>query len=249
MLTLDLLLTLAPQQPSDAFDGPLAGEAARIATLMPPGTAMRVVHNLRHHRGAAIAAGSSLDRFDDLVTTGLVPNATRVQITSFDAVLEISIPDDSDPKVVLDAIDGLASRLAPAVDPQRSAAAFGADYPIVDGEGALQVFVCLRRMPGLSHDQFCDYWRNDLVKHTTKTPGKTAYRQLHADPALTARAATAAGVAIDDVDGVALEFYPAVEGLYLATDWANQPNSAMTQSEAQMIDFGRGAIVGYSPPT
>jgi hypothetical protein len=59
---------------------------------------------------------------------------------------------------------------------------------------------------------------------------------LHADPPLTARAATAAGVAINDIDGIALEFYP-------------EPNSAMIQSETQMIDFGRGGIVGYSPPT
>jgi hypothetical protein len=245
MLTLDVLLALGPEQPTDALDGPLAIEAARISALMPAGTVTRVVHNLRHHRGAALASGSSLDRFDSLVATGLVPNSTRVQITSFDAVLEISIPGDSDPEVVLGAIDGLTARLAPAVDPERSAVAFGVDYPIKEGEGALQIFVCLRRMTGFSHDQFCDYWLNDLVKHTKQTPGKTAYRQLHADPALTARAAIAAGVSIDDVDGVALEFYPGLEGLYAATDWASQPNSAMTQSEAQMIDFGRGAIVGY----
>jgi hypothetical protein len=248
MLTLDVLLALGPDQPSDAFDGPLRQEAERIAARMPQGTSMRVVHNLRHHRDGALAAGSSLERFDDLVKTGLVPNATRVPITSFDAALEVSVPDDTDPDVVLEAIDGLAERLG-IVDPARSAAVLGSDYPIMDGDGALQIFVCLRRVSPASHEQFCDYWLNDLVKHTTKTPGKTAYRQLHADPPLTVRAAKAAGVEIDDVDGVALEFYPAVEGLYAATDWASQPNSAMIQSEAQMIDFGRGAIVGYVPRT
>jgi hypothetical protein len=66
---------------------------------------------------------------------------------------------------------------------------------------------------------------------------------------LTERAAKAAGVTIDDVDGVALEFYPAVEGLYAATDWASQPDSAMIQSESQMIDFSRGAIVGFDRST
>ena len=248
MRTLDLLLALDHDQPSDALDAPLRDEADRIAATLPAGTKVRVVHNLRHHRDEALAAGSSLARFDDLVETGLVPNATRVQITSFDAAFEVSVPDDTDPDVVLDAIEGFVDRLG-SVDPARSAAAFGLDYPIMDGEGALQIFVCLRRVPALSHEQFCDYWLNDLVKHTTKTPGKTAYRQLHADPLLTTRAAKAAGVEIDDVDGVALEFYPAAEGLYAATDWASQPDSAMIRSEAQMIDFGRGAIVGYSRST
>jgi hypothetical protein len=245
--TIDVLLALGKGQPSDALDGPLADEAARIAASLPEGHALRVVHSLRHHRSAALAAGSSLERFDSLLETGLVPNATRVQITSFDAVLEVSVRDSTSANVLIDSVRGLGDRLGPLIDPARSAAAIGTDHPIMDGEGALQIFVCLRRTPAQTHDQFCDYWLNDLVQHTTKTPGKVAYRQLHADPSLTSRAAEAIGVGIDDVDGVALEFYPAVEGLYAATDWASQPNSAMIQSEAQMIDFGRGGMVGYAP--
>jgi hypothetical protein len=244
-LTIDVLLALGAGQPVDAFDETLAIEAARIRSRLPHRHALRVVHDLRHHRHAALAAGNSLERFDSLVETGLVPNATRVQITSFDAVLEVSLLGAMTADLLIDTVGGLADRLGPAIDPARSAAVLGADHPIIDGDGALQIFVCLRRMPPLSHDAFCDYWRNDLVRHTTKTPGKCGYRQLHADPLLTARAAAAAGVAIDDVDGVALEFYPDVDGLYAATEWASQPDSAMIRSETQMIDFARGGMVGY----
>ena len=244
--TLEVLLALTPHESTDALDRPLAQEAARLRTLLPRDGNHRVVHNLRHHRKEALVAGNALERFDDLVESGLVPNATRVPIKSFDAVLELSVPLDRGPDVLIDAIGGLAGRLGPVFDPTRSAAALGVDHPITDGGGALQIFVCLRRMPDTTHDQFCDYWRNDLVEHTTKTPGKTGYRQLHADPVLTSRAARAAGVEIDDVDGVALEFYPDVAGLYAATDWASQPGSAMIRSESQMIDFARGGIVGYA---
>ena len=244
--TLDVLLAHAPHESTDALDGPLAQEAARLRTLLPPDAPHRVVHNLRHHRDDALAAGNALRRFDELVESGLVPNATRVPIKSFDAVLEISVPFEVGPDALVDAIDGLAERLGPVFDPTRSAVALGVDHPITHGGGALQIFVCLRRMAGATHDQFCDYWRNDLIQHTTKTPGKTGYRQLHADPALTSRAARGAGVEIDDVDGVALEFYPDLAGLYAATDWASQPGSAMIRSESQMIDFARGGMVGYA---
>lgn len=246
MITLDVLLALAPHQPPDALDRPLDDEVARLGGLVDEQSRLRVVHNLRHHRDGALAAGNSLARFDDLVESGLVPNATRVPIKSFDAVLEVSVPTEVGPDVLIASIEGLPQRLGSVFDATRSAVALGVDQPITHGKGALQIFVCLRRMPGFSHDQFCDYWRNDLVQHTTKTPGKTGYRQLHADPLLTRRAARAAGVVIDDVDGVALEFYPDVAGLYAATDWASQPGSAMIRSETQMIDFTRGGMVGYA---
>jgi hypothetical protein len=246
MLTLDVLLALASGVPDDALDRPLDIEATRLGAALPQGHQLRVVHNLRHHRDAALAAGNALARFDALVETGLVPNATRVPIKSFDAALELSVPIDAGADTLLEAIAGLPGRLGATFDPTRSAVALGVDHPITYGGGSLQIFVCLRRMPGTTHDEFCDYWRNDLVQHTTKTPGKTAYRQLHADPMLTSRAAQAAGVAIDDVDGVALEFYPDVAGLYAATDWASQPGSAVIRSESQMIDFTRGGLVGYA---
>jgi hypothetical protein len=88
---------------------------------------------------------------------------------------------------------------------------------------------------------------HQLVEHTTKTPGKSAYRQLHADPELTERAAKVIGVDIDDVDGVALEFYPDMDRMYAASDWADAPDAPIVNAENQMIDFTRAlAILTYN---
>jgi hypothetical protein len=248
MHTLEVLLSLGDGQPSDALDAPLAAEAQRIMAGLPGSTTMRVVPSLAHHRQGAAGAGDPLEGLDELLATGLPPAHTRVPVTSFDAVLEVSIGEETDPARLFDRLDGLADRLGSALDRSRSAAAFGEDLPIIDGGGALQLWYCLRRVPALSHEQFSAYWRNQLIEHTTKTPGKSGYRQLHADPELTIQAAKAAGVAIDDVDGVALEWYPDLASFWLALRWADQPDAGVIQAETQMSDFGRAlSMLGYTP--
>ena len=247
MLTLELLLALQEGQPSDSLDGPLAAEADRLVSALPGRPRMRVLHNISHHRDSAIAAGEPLERLDGFVETGLVPHSTKVQITSFDAALEVSVPDSVGPERMIEAARGLSTRLGNVIAPERSAVALGNDYSIMEGNGPVQLLVCLRRVPSLTHEEFCDFWLNELVKHTKQTPGKCAYRQVHANPELSALAASAAGVLIDDVDGVALEFYPSLPLLYSAVDWADRPNAAVIQAETKMIDFGRGAILAYAP--
>jgi hypothetical protein len=57
----------------------------------------------------------------------------------------------------------------------------------------------------------------------------------------------AAGAEIDDLDGVALEFYPDIERFYSAVEWANQPRAAIVEAETQMIAFDATlAIVTYA---
>ena len=246
MLTLELLLSMKEGQPADALDSRLAAEAERLAKELPAGPTVRLVHNLRHHRDDALRVGESLERFDEYVKTGLLPEHAKVPLTSFDAVVEISSVDDGDVDLLLDAVGGVADRLGPAVDTTRSAVVVGTDHVITDGIGAVQLFVCLQRVAGTTQRQFCDWWLHELVEHTTKTPGKSAYRQLHADPDLTRRAAHAAGVAIADIDGIALEFYPDLARFCAAVAWADQPKAAIAEVEAQMIDFSRArAILAY----
>jgi hypothetical protein len=248
MLTLELFLCLADGQPSDRLDRLLADEAHRLRSAMPDQSRTRVAHCLKHHRAGALQAGLSLERLDDFVESGLVPSSTAVPIASFDSVLELSVPDGTDPDWFLDRLDGLADRLASFVDPSRSAAVLGTDHLIFDGAGAVQLFCCLYRSPALTHEQFADSWLNQLVAHTGKTPGKSAYRQVHANQQLSIRAAKATGVAIDDIDGVALEWYPDVAKLWAASDWANQPGAPIVQAEMQLIDFSRArSILTFSP--
>jgi hypothetical protein len=163
-------------------------------------------------------------------------------------VLEVSVRDDTDPEVLFATLDGLVGRLGGAIEPARSAAALGVDHEIMEGTGAVQLFYCLRRVPALTHEQFSDYWRNQLVKHTTKTPMKAGYRQVHADPELTIRAAKAAGVEIDDIDGVALEWYPDMPSFSTAVAWSDQPTAPSIEAETEMSDIGRAiAVLTYAP--
>jgi len=249
MLTLELFLGLDDRQPNDSLDEPLADEAVRIAQGLPYGSRMRIAHSLKHHRDGAIRAGDPLDRLDDFVESGLVPSSTALPIASFDAVLELSVPVDTDPGLLIDRLGGFAERFGSAIEPSRSAAVFGVDHLIFDGDGPVQLFCCLYRATALTPAQFSEGWRHQLIEHTIHTPGKSAYRQVHADPDLTRRAALAAGVAIDDMDGVALEWYPDVARLWAASDWANQPGAPIVQAETQVIDFSRArSILAYTPP-
>jgi hypothetical protein len=240
-------MCLGDDQPTDVLDEPLAHEAHRILAQLPRGSSRRVAHNLKHHRGEAGRAGVSLDRLEDFVESGLVPSYTAVPITSFDAALEISVPEGTDPRLLLRALDGLGDRLGPVLDPSSSAAVVGTDHWIFGGAGAVQLFCCLYRNPEISREQFSDSWRNELVEHTGKTPGKSAYRQVHADSELSAAAAESIGVSIDDIDGVALEWYPDLAKLWAASDWANQPGAPIVRAEIQLIDFSRArAILAYT---
>jgi hypothetical protein len=246
MYTLELLIRLPDGAPPDALDEPLAAEAGRLSDRLPPGTEVRVRHSLRHHRQEAEEAGNDLTKYDGYVRTGLVPGATGVQIAQFDAVVEVTLAEGVDPELVVAAVEGLVDRLGVPVDSARSAAVLGVDHNLMDGQGALRLFVCLRRVPRLTHDEFCDFWLNQLIEHTSQTPGKAGYRQLHADVDLTSRVTKAAGFGIDDVDGMALEFYPDLASLSLAVEWANQPNAAVTAAEGRLIDFEYGGIITYA---
>jgi hypothetical protein len=249
MYTFELLVRLPDEAATDALDGPLAAEASRLASLLPNGTGVRVLHSLSHHRQEAQAAdGNDMTKFEGYLEHGLVPGATGVRIDRFDAILEVTLPEGADPEDLLTAVAGLADRLDTSIDVAGSAAVLGVDHEMIAGTAPLRLFVCLRRVPRLTHEEFADWWLNTLIEHTSKTPGKVAYRQLHADPDLTARAVKATGVGIDDVDGVALEFYPDLAGLSKAVDWANQPRAAITAAEIQMIDFEHGGIITYANP-
>jgi hypothetical protein len=91
----------------------------------------------------------------------------------------------------------------------------------------------------LTHEEFSDFWLHQLTKHTRTTPGKSGYRQVHADPELTRSAAEAAGVSIDDVDGIALEWYPDLTSFGLALAWADRPRAENIEAEEQMSDIER----------
>jgi hypothetical protein len=248
MLTVEILLRRAGDAAVTALDGPLADEAARARSRLD-GAQVRLAPSLVLDRRAAIDAGEDLTDFDAMRELGGLPPAhTRVPVDSYDHALEIRLSEPVDEAAVLAALDGLAERLGPAVDRGSSCVAAGRADTIIEGGGPVRLFYCFRRLGSLSHDEFSRYWRHRLVEHTTKTPAKTGYQQLHVDLALSSTIAEAAGVAVDDFDGVALEWYPDVEGLMTAVRWASEPDAAIIRSESNINDFSTAtAMVAYVP--
>jgi hypothetical protein len=246
MLTANVLLRLKSGCSASALDGPLAEEAQKIGAALE-GSQVRVASSLIHHRQDAERARVGLGGFDELLKAGGLPPAwDRVPLDSYDAVIELRMPDGTDPDDVIGALAGLVGRLVAVVDSARSCVVMGFEYTVIVGEGPVQLFYCLRRIPSITHEQFSDYWRNTLVEETTKTPTKTGYRQLHADLELSSRAASAMDLGIDDYDGVALEWYPTVDGFLEAVSWASDPDAAIIASESNINDFGAAtAMLAY----
>jgi hypothetical protein len=202
------------------------------------GATVRVAMSMVHHRDVAVAAGEALGAFDELLSLGGLPPAyARVPLDAFDAVLEVQVPDEVGTERLIDCFEGMVAHLDADVDLTRSCALIGVEHTIIEGDGPVQLFYAFRRIPSISHEDFVDYWLHRLVRETSKTPGKSGYRQLHADCELSGRLARSVGVAIDDFDGVALEWYPSVEDLMTAVRWASEPKAAIIESESNINDF------------
>jgi hypothetical protein len=246
MPTAVVLLHLHEDAQRDQLDAPIEDEASRIRAALTDAE-VRTPKSLLHHRTEAIQAGDSLVRIDELAGLGgLPPTYARVPIDPFDLAIEVKVPDDEPAIKVINALDGLVGRLGSCVDASKSCALIGTEHTIFNGDGPLHLVYAFRAVGGVTHDDFLQYWRNSLVEHTTKTPGKTGYRQLHVDLGLSAQLARAVGVAIDDFDGVALEWYPTVADFMAAVDWASEPQAGIIESESNINDFKSSrALVAY----
>ena len=177
----------------------LAGEVERFRA---DGFAARACAGLVHVRESAVSHGERTELIDRLLNNGLLSNT--VSVSAFDAVLEVTSPQPISPS----ALAGLADRLGSLIDPSRSTVHVGIDHRLMDGGGAIELFFGLRSVPDASRGEFHEWWLHQLVAHTMHTPGKTGYRQVHADAVAGAALADAAGLPFEDLDGVAVEIYP-----------------------------------------
>jgi hypothetical protein len=136
-----------------------------------------------------------------------------VQLGGFDAAVELTLPDGRHLSSLVDGLEEIRQLAGDAIDHSRSAAVAGTDVVIVEGEGPVRLIYGMRRKPGTSHAEFCRYWEKRHTSVTRITPGVVGYRQLHGDLEASKRAAEAAGVALHDIDGVALQWYRSVREL------------------------------------
>jgi len=137
-----------------------------------------------------------------------------------DGVLELLMPQSNDLQAVLGAVDGLAARLGNVVNVGQSAAVVGAEHIIVPGMAPIQIHAGLRRSPRLSHEAFCLFWKHEFGRVASKIPRMGGYCQVHADIDATKAAAAASGLAVDDLDGIAVEWFGSSEQLTEAGAWA-----------------------------
>jgi hypothetical protein len=225
-------------------------EAGRAAGGMPAGSSIGWAMNFANHLDRAAALITDLSAFERIVKHGLPPVEMPVDASSFDVALTVRTPNPADSTLLLDVAAEVSGALGPLVDPARSAAVLGAEHVVVDGSGSVEFFYCIARKQQLSHDAFSDFWLNAFTAHSRHTPGKAGYHQVHADVALTAASARAAGVGLDDFDGIAIEWFPDLDAFLQADAHGRAksgPGAAFMDGERSMNDFARAlSMLGFS---
>jgi hypothetical protein len=221
-VTPGLRIALADEAAAALGRCPIDGASFRVAARVPP------------------SGASPAPSYDQILERGL---ANGVMLGGFSAVLELSCPAPGGLDGLAASVDGIAGRLGPMIDRERSRAVAGTDVVILDGGGPLQLFYCMRRSDDTTHEAFCEFWAQQHTKIATTTPGLTGYRQLHADLECSRVASDAAGVPRDEINGVALEWFRAMEGFVSAVGGPAEFTTAAKASEEQFNDLGGATAI------
>lgn len=194
---LQLLLSLNPAHDLQGLLALLDKEGEAMRAFLPEGS--------RQRRAVRLPGDPTASVPQDGHTPGSAPPP------SFDVVVELG-GDELGFAVLEAAAAGLAERLEPTIDPALSAAIVGTEHVIIPGSHPLLLVMALRRLPHWSRQEFHDFWISD---HGTQVSESVAdlqgYRQFHADEDATRRAAKAAGLSIDDLEGTAEGYYQTID--------------------------------------
>jgi hypothetical protein len=218
-----VLLVLREGVSPSALERALAAEAARLLERAPAGT--REVQ---------------LVRLEDDPTRQSAHGEEMEAAPSFDAVIELS-GEDLDQVALASAFEGVGPRLEDWVVPERSAAVAGTEHTFVEGSQPLRIVMGLRRLETLTSPAFHDYWLNTHGELGRKVPGSQGYRQFHADAEASARLAAAAGVAVDDFEGVAEAYFTDMDA-FMAVMSRPEIVEPLLEDERRFIDHSRSAI-------
>jgi hypothetical protein len=226
-------------RPGIAADGlveALREEAAEALRMMAvEGAVARLALPVRQGTHGGSKAG-----YDDLFITGLTNGVT---LGGIDAIVDVAVPSESDPKSLVLALAGLDGRLGHVVDVESSLAVVGTDFMILEGEGPVQLFYFMRRRRRLDLLEFTTTWRDEHTKISKFTPGLSGYRQLHSDATLSTLASERAGIRGPRVDGVALEWFDGVDAFLSATDAPLEFRVRARQSESKFNDLSKAVAV------
>jgi hypothetical protein len=151
-----------------------------------------------------------------------------VKLGGFDAAVELTVPASQPLPALIAGLEEIRASAGHAFDASRSVAVAGTDVVKLQGEDSVRLIYAMRRRDGTTHAEFSRYWNRRYTTVARFTPGLVGYRQMHADPDASERAAGAAGVALHDVDGIALLWYRSLRDLASAATLVGPlvPNAA-----------------------
>jgi hypothetical protein len=233
-----LLLLAAPGDAvTPALREALTSEArAALGRLHVAGGAYRVAARVPR------SGASPAPAYDQILERGL---ANGVMLGGFSVVVELSCPAPAGLDELARSVDGIGDRLGSSIERDRSRAVAGTDVVILDGGGSVQLFYCMRRSENTTHAAFCEFWAQQHTKIASTTPGLTGYRQLHADLDRSCAAADAAGLPRAEINGVALEWFRAMDGFVSAVGGPAEFTKAAKASEEQFNNLdGASGIIG-----
>lgn len=158
-------------------------------------------------------------------------------------------------EALLAALDGFAGRHAGGIAPDRSTVLAGTFHPLRVGDGGaapLKVMVAVHAAPGLAAGELPERWLAIGRVNAHNHPTCAAYGQLHADAALTARAAERTGLSLGPFAGLAVEVFPTAGDLHAGHRWAASPESVagapmagahLMELLGQVLDLGSAATL------
>ena len=200
------------------------GAAYRVAARVPP------------------SGSAQPSSYDLILERGL---ANGVMLGGFSAVIEVSCaaPDGLDE--LAQCVDGVGARLDGLIDRSRSCAVVGTDLVLLDGGGPVQLFYCMRRSPDATHEAFSKFWAKQHAEIAVTTPSLAGYRQLHASLDYSRVASEAAGLPVTEINGVALEWFKAMDGFVSAVGGPATFTQAAKASEQKFNNLdGATCIIG-----
>jgi hypothetical protein len=128
--------------------------------------------------------------------------AGGAEVTAFDAYasfdLESYDPSLADFEALTKAADGCFDSLGSKIDRAESIAFAGIANLVIPGVAPLSMILLLDRTPGLSIEQYNEWWVRHGHDHRRLNPTQVGYHQVHVAPELNALVAEAAGVQTTD---------------------------------------------------
>ncbi len=148
------------------------------------------------------------------------------------------------PEAIFAVLPAVMRALAPAVDRTRSSLLASHRHAILPGGEAIRLFFGLRRLERLTLAGFHDYWLNRHAELGRRLIPPYSYHQLHADGAMTAAMAMAAGLPPSTLDGVVEVHFPDIAAFVAQLSRPEIADEALAD-ERNFIDHARSIFWAY----